>query len=52
LAASALAGLVTLFTSMVRHDLGGYDRLDEAVVIVVMVTAYIVSALWLKWRHR
>lgn len=52
LAFSALVGIVTLFTSMVRAKIGGYAQFDDATIVATMASAWVLAALFFKWRHR
>lgn len=51
LAVAGLTGLVFLFTAMIQRDLG-LVPLGHAFIISAMAIAFIVCALYLKWRYR
>ena len=51
LAAAAMVGLIMLFTAMIQVDFG-MESLSHAFIIATMATAFIVCALYLKWRYR
>ena len=52
LAAACVLGLSTHLISITRATIGGYPEFDGAIVIAVMASTFVVTALSLSWKHR
>ena len=52
LAASAVVGVGTLIVSISRSAIGGYEELQDGIVVGVMAATFLAASLFLSWRHR
>ena len=52
LAVSAVVGVGALVISITRSEIGGYEELRSSVIIVTMALTFVLSSLFLSWRHR
>lgn len=52
LSASALVGFSVQLSSLIRADITSFKQFDDALVIVMMALAFIVTALSLKIKYR
>ncbi len=52
LATSAVVGVSALVVSVSRSEIGGYPEFSGGIIMVTMALTFVVTSIFLSWRHR